>query len=287
MRSIWSRFLGRKDLKGREKAREELARAYYGLVEAESRRLLGRLPAKAYRQKKEDLVSAGVVGLLQALDHFKTPKGHADDPGRAFEAYARYRIRGQMIDELRSLDFARRNLRKQARAIREAEERLQGELGRPPREEEVAASIGIPLSDFYDWVAEINMLNLLSLDAGNAALKDGSAPWSEILADPAAADPLQQAERREKTDWLTGALKGLPDNEQKVLYFYYLEGLTFKEIGTALRLSESRVCQVHHMALFRLQGMIDGREKAHGRVYDNLHATGRRLSDPLSTDRER
>ena len=286
--ALWSRFLGRKrGSKSRDGARAELVRAYWGLVEAESRRLLARLPLKAYRQKKEDLVSAGSVGLLLALDHFKPPKGHADSPGRAFEAYARYRIRGQMIDELRNLDFARRNLRKQARQIREAEEALQMELGRLPREEEVAEKIGVPLSEFYDWVAEINMLNLLSLDAGNMAVREGAAPWSDVLADPKAADPLAAAEKKERTDWLTGALRGLPENEQRVLYFYYLEGLTFKEIGTALRLSESRVCQVHHMALFRLQGMIDERERTYGRLHDNLHPARRRLPDGLSSDRER
>jgi RNA polymerase sigma factor for flagellar operon FliA len=284
---VWSRFLGKKDPRARERAREELARAYYGLVESESRRLLGRLPIKAYRQKKEDLVSAGVVGLLQALDHFSPPRGKVDDPGRAFEAYARYRIRGQMIDELRSLDFARRNLRKQARLIRETEERLQTELGRLPREEEVADAIGVPLAEFYDWVAEINMLNLLSLDAGHLSPKEGTTPWAEVLADPRADDPLQQAERKEKTEWLSNSLRKLPEAEQRVLYLYYLENLTFREIGKVLRLSESRVCQVHHMALFRLQGMTEGREKAHGRLHDNLHATRRRLSDGFSSDRER
>lgn len=287
LRPVWARFLGKTGTRSREEARGELAKAYYGLVESESRRLLARLPAKAYRQKKEDLVSAGVVGLLQALDHFSPPKERADDPGRAFEAYARYRIRGQMIDELRGLDFARRNLRKQARLIREAEEQLQVKLGRVPREEEIADALGVSLAEFYDWLAEINMLNLLSLDAGNMALKQGTAPWSEVLADPRADDPLQQAERSEKIELLSGALRSLPENEQRVLYLYYLEGLTFKEIGTVLGLSESRVCQVQHVALFRLQGMIEGREKNHGRLHDNLHATRRRLPDGFSSDRER
>jgi len=85
LRPVWLRFLSKKGTKSWDKAREELARAYYGVVEAESRRLLGRLPVKAYREKKEDLVSAGVVGLLQALDHFQPPPGHVENPGRAFD----------------------------------------------------------------------------------------------------------------------------------------------------------------------------------------------------------
>src|SRR5581483_1223314 len=133
--ALWNRFLKKKtDLK----VRDELAKAYFFLVEAETRRMLARLPARAYWEKKDDLGSAGVIGLLQALDHFQPPKDKKSDPGRAFEAYARYRIRGQMFDELRNLDFAKRNLRKQARAIQEAERKLEGKLGRAPREEETA-----------------------------------------------------------------------------------------------------------------------------------------------------
>src|SRR5581483_8897586 len=112
LNATWAKHLKKKqDLQ----AREELAKTYFSLVDAETRRLLARLPLRVYWEKKEDLRSAGVIGLLQALDHFTPPKNMKHDPGRAFEAYARYRIRGQMIDELRNLDFARRNLRKQAR----------------------------------------------------------------------------------------------------------------------------------------------------------------------------
>src|SRR5271170_6221714 len=126
---LWVRFLKKKkDMD----AREELAKAYFFLVTAEAKRLLARLPLRVYWEKKEDLRSAGVIGLLQALDHFTPPKNMKHDPGRAFEAYARYRIRGQMIDELRNLDFARRNLRKQARLIQEAEKKLEARLERAP-----------------------------------------------------------------------------------------------------------------------------------------------------------
>src|SRR5580658_6701078 len=103
LNSLWARHLKKqKDAQ----AREELAKAYFFLVEAETRRMLARLPIRAYWEKKEDLGSAGVIGLLQALDHFVPPQEKRSDPGRAFEAYARYRIRGQMVDELRNLDFA-------------------------------------------------------------------------------------------------------------------------------------------------------------------------------------
>lgn len=268
--ALWTRFLKRKkDLK----AREELAQAYFFLVEAETRRMLARLPLRAYWEKKEDLGSAGVIGLLQALDHFQPPKDKRQDPGRAFEAYARYRIRGQMVDELRHLDFARRNLRKQARAIQEAERRLEATLGRSAREEETAKALGIPLNEFYDWVAEINMLNLLSLDAEIAEGGEG-ASWAEILADSKAENPLDKVEKQEKIDRVAEALKYLGDTEQKVLHFYYVEALTFKEIGKILKVSESRVCQVHHMAVFRLQELLDERRKHGGtqgreRIHDH------------------
>jgi len=269
---IWARFLKqKKDLK----ARDDLAKAYFFLVEAETRRMLARLPLRAYWEKKEDLGSAGVIGLLQALDHFTPPKDKRHDPGRAFEAYARYRIRGQMVDELRNLDFARRNLRKQARAIQEAERKLEARLGRPPREEETAKALGIPLSELYDWVAEINMLNLLSLDAEIVEGGEGGS-WADLLADAKAENPLDKVEKQEKIERVAEALKFLGDAEQRVLHFYYVETLTFKEIGKILKVSESRVCQVHHMAVFRLQELLDERRKhgvaqGHERIHDHHH----------------
>lgn len=253
--ALWNRFLKKKtDLK----VRDELAKAYFFLVEAETRRMLARLPARAYWEKKDDLGSAGVIGLLQALDHFQPPKDKKSDPGRAFEAYARYRIRGQMFDELRNLDFAKRNLRKQARSIQEAERKLEGKLGRAPREEETAKALGIPLEEFYEWVAEINMLNLLSLDAQRVEGGDGKT-WAEVLPDTRAENPLDKVEKQEKIELVSLALVRLGESEQKVLHLYYVELLTFKEIGKVLKVSESRVCQIHHMAVYRLQVLVDER----------------------------
>jgi len=220
---------------------------------------------RAYWEKKEDIKSAGVIGLLQALDHFTPPKDKKSDPGRAFEAYARYRIRGQMVDELRSLDFARRNLRKQARAIQETEKKLEEKLGRHPRDEETAKALGIPLDELYDWLAEINMLNLLSLDAERAGEKGEEGSWADVLADSKAENPLDKVEKQERIEKVAEALRDLGDSEQKVLQFYYVENLTFKEIGKVLKVSESRVCQIHHMAVFRLQELMRERGK-HGRV---------------------
>ena len=272
LKSLWVRFLKKKnDLT----SRNELARAYFFLVEAETRRMLARLPLRAYWEKKEDLGSAGAIGLLQALDHFSPPKEKRHDPGRAFEAYARYRIRGQMVDELRNLDFARRNLRKQARSIQEAQRKLEGRLGRSPRDEETAKALGIPLAEFYDWVAEINMLNLLSLDAEIVEGGEGGS-WAEVLADSKAENPLDKVEKQEKIERVAEALRYLGDAEQKVLHFYYVETLTFKEIGKVLKVSESRVCQIHHMAVFHLQERLDERGKygstqGRERVYDHQH----------------
>ena len=198
--------------------------------------MLARLPLRAYWEKKEDLGSAGVIGLLQALDHFIPPQGKTHDPGRAFEAYARYRIRGQMVDELRNLDFARRNLRKQARVIQEAERKLEAKFGRSPREEETAKALGIPLNELYDWIAEINMLNLLSLDAEIAEGGDGGS-WADVLPDLKAENPLDKVEKQEKIDQVSEALGKLGGAEQKVLHLYYAEMLTFKEIGKVLKVS--------------------------------------------------
>lgn len=214
--------------------------------------------------KKDDLASAGAIGLLKALDLFVPPAEKKDGPGRAFEVYARYRIRGQMVDELRGMDFARRNLRKQSRMIQEAEKKIEAKLQRPARPEETAKALGVDLDVFYDWVAEINMLNLLSLDAEKQEAGDGST-WADSLVDDKAENPLDKVEIQEKIEQVTQELKKLGDSEQKVLQLYYMETLTFKEIGRVLQVSESRVCQIHHMAVFRLQELVEG-GKAHGRL---------------------
>jgi RNA polymerase sigma factor for flagellar operon FliA len=256
----WAKFFrNRSDLS----LREELAKGYYYLVEAESRRLLARLPLRVYWEKKEDIASAGAIGLLQALDHFSAPKDKKNDPARAFEVYARYRIRGQMIDELRSLDFARRNLRKRARDIQEAEAKLTEKNGRVPREEEIAKHLGVDLDELYDWIAEINMLNLLSLDAEKRE-GEGEGSWADILPDVKAENALDKVEKQEKIDMVAESLKNLDVAGQKVLNLYYVENLTFKEIGKVLKISESRVCQIHHVSIFRLQELVDRRGKNGG-----------------------
>src|SRR5665213_633797 len=260
LNAIWAKFLkGKTDLT----SREELAKAYYYLVEAETRRLLARLPLRVYWEKKDDIASSGAIGLLQAIDHFSVPKDKKKDPGRAFEAYARYRIRGQMIDELRTLDFARRNLRKNAKDIQEAEAKLIAENGRAPREEEIAKALGVDLDELYDWIAEINMLNLLSLEAEKREGK-GEETWADSLVDTKAENALDKVEKLEKIEIVAESVKQLDLIGQKVLSLYYVENLTFREIGKILKISESRVCQIHHVSIFKLQDIVDRRGKNGG-----------------------
>ena len=260
LNAIWAKFLkGKTDLT----SREELAKAYYYLVEAETRRLLARLPLRVYWEKKDDIASSGAIGLLRAIDHFSVPKDKKKDPGRAFEVYARYRIRGQMIDELRTLDFARRNLRKNARDIQEAEAKLIAENGRAPREEEIAKVLGVDLDELYDWIAEINMLNLLSLDAEKREGK-GDETWADSLVDTKAENALDKVEKLEKIEIVAESIKHLDLVGQKVLSLYYVENLTFREVGKILKISESRVCQIHHVSIFKLQDIVDRRGKNGG-----------------------
>jgi RNA polymerase sigma factor FliA len=272
LNAIWTNFLkGKTDLR----LREELAKAYYYLVEAETRRLLARLPLRVYWEKKDDIASSGAIGLLQAIDHFAVPKEKKKEPARAFEAYARYRIRGQMIDELRTLDFARRNLRKNARDIQEAEAMLTAEMGRVPREEEVAKFLGIELDELYDWIAEINMLNLLSLDVEKRE-GEGEGSWADSLVDIKAENALDKVEKEEKIEIVAESLKQMDLVGQKVLSLYYVENLTFREIGKILKISESRVCQIHHVSIFKLQDIVERRRKNGGiarreRIHDHRY----------------
>ena len=154
-------------------------------------------------------------------------------------------------------------MRKRARDIQEAEAKLTEKNGRVPREEEIAKHLGVDLDEIYDWIAEINMLNLLSLDAEKRE-GEGEGSWADILPDVKAENALDKVEKQEKIDMVAESLKNLDVAGQKVLNLYYVENLTFKEIGKVLKISESRVCQIHHVSIFRLQELVDRRGKNGG-----------------------
>lgn len=238
---LWHKFKEQKC----QTARAQLIQRYAHLVSITAGRLFGPLPAGVER---DDLVGAGVVGLVKAVDQFDPTRGIK------FETYAITLIRGAILEMLRGDDWVPRLVRDQQKQLKQAYMRLEARLGRPATEEEVAEELGITREKLDKLLTNIGRASLLSLDD----LRIGSD--QQRLADVLPTDapsPLDSVAIRERQRALTEAVNRLPDRERTVVALYYHEGLTFKEIGGALTVSESRAYQLHAQAVTRLRGYLE------------------------------
>jgi RNA polymerase sigma factor for flagellar operon FliA len=213
-----------------------------------ARRIHERLPRHV---PLEDLVHAGVVGLMDALDKFDLGKKVQ------FGSYAKFRIRGAILDSLRELDWGPRELRRQARAIEDAHLRLRFRLGRQPSEPELARELGLPLEELQKLIG-----NISALEIGSLRLISPQDGREEDLAERMSADrddtPLTQYLNSEMKEIVKTAIQDLPEREREVLSLYYFQELTMKEIGALMGVGESRVSQIHSMAVSRLRAVIAG-----------------------------
>jgi len=213
-----------------------------------ARRIHGRLPVHV---PFEDLVQAGVLGLLDALRKF--------DPRRKvqLESYMKFRIRGAILDELRSLDWSPRELRRRARRLEEEEHRLRTRLGREGTAPELAQALGVSLAQFHLLVWELRGLEVGSLQEVAVTTDDGGEQdHASRLPAPNSLSPLLLCAGSERRERLEEAIGRLPEKERMVLSLYYYEELTMKEVGEVLSVGESRVSQIHSMALERLRGCL-------------------------------
>ncbi len=229
--------------------------------EERDRILLEQLPQVKYLARRiherlprhvpfEDLVHAGVLGLIDALNKFDSSK-HVQ-----FGSYAKFRIRGAILDSLREMDWGPRELRRKARKVEEAHRKLSLELSRAPTENEVAAELGMTLQDLQHLLGELD-----SLEVGSLRIE---SPWDgkeEDLCDylPNAPEdtPFFRCLRTEMKELLARVIGELPEKEQQVLSLYYFEELTMKEVGAVLGIGESRVSQIHSLAVVRLRSRMD------------------------------
>jgi len=229
--------------------------------EERDRILLDQLPQVRYLARRiherlprhvplEDLVHAGVIGLIDALNKFDRSK-HVQ-----FGSYAKFRIRGAMLDSLREMDWGPRDLRRKGRRVEEAERKLSLNLSRAPTELEVAAELNLELREFQQLLTELD-----GLEVGSLHLE---SPWDgkeEDLCDylPNAPEdtPFFRCMRSEMKELLARAVADLPEKEQQVLALYYFEELTMKEVGAVLGIGESRVSQIHSLAVVRLRGRLE------------------------------
>jgi RNA polymerase sigma factor FliA len=220
-----------------------------------ARRIHSRLPAHV---PFDDLLQAGVLGLLDALRKF--------DPGRRvqFESYMKFRIRGAILDELRSLDWSPRELRRKARRLEEAEQQLRARLGREPAAAELAKALGISLAQYHRLTGELRGLDLGSLqEAATSGDEGAELDLTSRLASPVFTSPLVMYTGQEQRARLEAGLRRLPERERLALTLYYYEELTMKEVGEVLAVGESRVSQLHSSALVRLRQFLAGEPDGH------------------------
>jgi RNA polymerase sigma factor for flagellar operon FliA len=242
---------------------ERLLLEHLPIVRFLARRIHERLPQHV---DIEDLVSAGVVGLMDAFTKFD-PKKKVQ-----FRSYAQFRIRGAILDSLRTLDWSPRDLRRKGRAAEEAVRTLTARLGRSPGESEIAAQLGVSLEDYQSLLGDLKGLEIGTLHVEHNE-DSGEEELAYIPGRPE-EDPLFCCLRGELQEKLTEAIECLPERERLVMTLYYFEELTMREIGLALGVVESRVSQIHASAVVHLRAALQdlaaqgriGRSGLHKRV---------------------
>ena len=245
LRDLWRRYKGNGD----QAARERLVVAYSPMVKFVAGRLGAGLPSHV---DDSDLISYGLMGLIGAIERFEPERGIK------FETFAMTRIRGAIIDELRSLDWVPRSVRARAREIEAAQAKLEHELQRAPTEAELAKKLGMDEDDLQSSLLEIANSSVYALDE-LWAISDSSGDSVSLLdtiPDDSASDPQEALDSSEVKDRLADAIGSLPEREQLVVALYYYENLTLREIGEVLGVTESRVSQLHTKAVMRLKTQL-------------------------------
>jgi RNA polymerase sigma factor for flagellar operon FliA len=242
---LWQAY--RKD-RSNKQLRNALIERFLPLVRYNAERVWAKLPDGV---DLNDLISAGVFGLMDAIEAFDL------DRGVKFETYCVPRIRGAMLDELRTMDWVPRLVRSKASKLEAARKEAEAELGRPPTDQEVARKLGIPLEEYEKLKSEASAVNLVSLNKKwyeTDSYKD--VREIDIIEDTKGEDPTRSIQKRDLMKLVT---KGLNRNERLIIILYYYEELTMKEIGNTLGLSESRVSQMHSSIVNRLKDQLHRR----------------------------
>jgi len=247
LKDLWRRY---KD-DGDQRARECLVLAYAPLVKYVAGRMSSGLPAHV---EEADLISYGLLGLISAIERF--------EPAREirFETFAITRIKGSIIDELRSLDWVPRSVRAKAREIERANAKLEHQLHRAPTDQEMADQLESTVEEFQESLVKISNSSVVALDE-LWTVSDSSGDQVSLLdtiQDQTAVDPAQEMDLTDMKDRLADAIARLPEREKLVVALYYYENLTLREIGEVLGVTESRFLQLHTKAVLRLKSRHQG-----------------------------
>jgi RNA polymerase sigma factor for flagellar operon FliA len=243
---IWGQFHKTRD----NSYRNLLLEHYRSLVKYAAERLHSKLPDKV---ELDDLISAGTFGLMDAIDAFDPTRGVK------FETYCTPRIRGSILDELRSMDWVPRLVRARAHQLIRATQSLEAHLGRTPTEKETAEELEMDMEEFNRLQRDANAVGLVSLNTKyNESEGEKDIREIDVIKDQRSEDPLTEAQKRDLKNLLT---KGLTRAERLIIVLYYYEEMTMKEIGATLDLSESRVSQMHSSIIARLKAQMNSRKK--------------------------
>jgi RNA polymerase sigma factor for flagellar operon FliA len=247
LQDLWKRYKA----SGDERARERLVVAYSPLVKYVAGRMGSGLPAHV---EEADLISYGLGGLITAIQRFDLSREIK------FETYAITRIRGAIIDELRTLDWVPRSVRARAREFERVNMKLEAKLQRAPTDDEMASQLGISVQDFQDALVQISNSTIVALDElwHVSDASGDSVSLLDTIPDTNAPDPQMLIDQSELRDRIADAIAALPEREKLVVALYYYENLTLREIGEVLGVTESRVSQLHTKAVLRLRSKLGG-----------------------------
>ncbi len=229
------------------KLRDQLIMDYAPLIRFVAQRIAARLPANI---DINDLISAGVIGLMDAIEKY--------DPARdnKFKTYAEFRIRGAILDELRSQDWVPRSVRDKAKQIERAYADLEQRLGRQVSDMELSEELGMSLEDYYELIAKVKAVTMLSIDELSGPYNNDRRSLLDTIENFNSKNPFAQLKNQNVRNVLMKHIDELPEKQRLVLSLYYYEDLNLKEIGQILDVTESRVSQLHTQAVIRLKAKL-------------------------------
>lgn len=230
---LWETFIEKKS----EDARESLLIHYLPLVKIIAGRMKVTMPGSV---EYDDLVSTGIIGLINSIDNFKPSRGFK------FETYSAPRIKGAILDGLRDVDWLPRSYRQKSRRLDQTMEKLLTSLGRLPDEKEIADELGMDIDEYLRYIDQVGAASLVSLDITLPFGNSGeSGSLHDVIADREKSDPCTQMEEEDVRGMALSLVEELNEQERSIIALYYYEALTFREIGEVIGVSESRVCQIH------------------------------------------
>ncbi len=231
--------------------KEQIVLEHAPLIRYIVNRIAVRLPSHI---DLDDLHNTGVIGLMDAIDKYDP------DKNCKFKTYAEFRIKGAILDQLRSLDWVPRSVRQKSRRLERAYGEVEQRLGRSASEEEVADSLGLQLDKFHELMNQVRGISLVNLEElrGNGGDGDRAGTFADVVEDVHSENPFATLKLSETKNLIGDTIGALPEKERLVVSLYYYEDLNMKEIGQILGITESRVCQIHTKAVLRLRAKLKG-----------------------------